>query len=103
MRTDASASSGYVRSTSRPSTTPASAAFASRGEIPAATSRTDVPAGTLRLEPSGNVMLTLIASGTSGKLEKWKSGKVEKWKSGKVSRKLKVRAQATGSTRYFEP
>ena len=47
MRTVASFSSGYDRSTSVPSTTAAYAAFASPGEIPAATSRTGVPADTV--------------------------------------------------------
>src|SRR5688572_28819773 len=55
--TDASRSSGKDRSTSLPSTDPASAAFSRRGEMLAARSATRVPAGTARLEPSGNVML----------------------------------------------
>src|SRR5688572_21739651 len=77
MRTDASCASGYVKSTSCSSTTAASAAFASLGEIAAAMSRTGVPGDTLRLDPSGSV--TVMGLMPSGKVEKWKSGKVEKW------------------------
>src|ERR1043166_5581793 len=57
MRTAASFSSGYERSTSLPSTSAAYAAFARPGEICAATSRTAVPDETLRLEPSGSVIV----------------------------------------------
>src|SRR5688572_16265873 len=58
--TDASALSGYDRSTRRPSTLPASAALASPGEIDVARSATVVPAGTLRLDPSGSVIVTWL-------------------------------------------
>ena len=54
----ASLSSGYDRSTMRSSTYAASASRASRGEIPAATSRTGVPAGTRRVDPSGVLTVT---------------------------------------------
>src|ERR671911_679455 len=60
MRTRASAVSGYVRSTRRSLTYAASAAEARRGEIAMATSRTAVPAGTLRPEPSGSVTVTWL-------------------------------------------
>src|SRR5687768_12043391 len=60
MRTDAGALRGYVRSTRRSSTTAATAALASRGEIAAATSRTGVPGGTLRLDPSGSVTVISV-------------------------------------------
>src|SRR6266550_6862528 len=56
--TEASRLSGNVRSTSLPSTRPASAALARRGDIDSATSRTSVPAGTWRGDPSGNVTVT---------------------------------------------
>src|SRR5690242_10435096 len=39
---------------------PASAALASRGEMASATSRTRVPAGTARLDPSGSVTFTWL-------------------------------------------
>src|SRR5918995_7475657 len=60
MRTRASAVSGYVRSTRRSLTDAASAAEARRGEIAMATSRTAVPAGTLRPAPSGSVTVTWL-------------------------------------------
>src|SRR5262245_63615294 len=60
MRTDALRVSGYVRSTRRSSTTAASAAFASLGEIAAAMSDTGVPADTARLDPSGSVTVTWL-------------------------------------------
>src|SRR6185369_6997846 len=60
--TDASAFSGYDRSTRRLSTLPASAALASPGEIDVARSATVVPAGTLRLDPSGSVIVTWLIS-----------------------------------------
>src|SRR5687768_17179977 len=67
MRTEAGALSGYVRSTRRSSTTAATAALASRGEIAAATSRTGVPGGTLRLDPSGSVtVISLIEKFVDG-------------------------------------
>src|SRR6478672_6551471 len=55
MRTLAFSRSGNVTSTSLPLTTAATAAFASRGEICAATSPGVDPADTRRLEPSGSV------------------------------------------------
>jgi type III secretory pathway lipoprotein EscJ len=58
MRTAASFSRENVRSTRRSSTTPASATLARRGEIPAATSRTSAPAGIVRRDPSGSVIVT---------------------------------------------
>src|SRR4029079_13148864 len=58
--TDASAFSGYDRSTRRLSTLPASAALARPGEIDEARSATVVPAGTLRLDPSGSVIVTWL-------------------------------------------
>src|SRR5437667_8990547 len=63
MRIAASRSRGYVRSTSLPSTTPASAALASPGEIAAAMSRTGVPDGTVRFEPSGSVTVISLIDG----------------------------------------
>ena len=56
MRTEASASRGCERSTSRPSTTAASADFARRGEMAAATSATRDPCSSSRTDPSGSVM-----------------------------------------------
>src|SRR5687768_12104457 len=58
MRTLASDVSGYDRSTIRSSTTAASAALASPGEIAAATSRTGDPAGRALVDPSGSVIET---------------------------------------------
>src|SRR5581483_3705142 len=63
--TEASSVSGYVRSTSRPLTTAASAALARPGEIWAARSPTDRPAGTVRLEPSGSVTVIWGIDGSS--------------------------------------
>ena len=60
IRTAASDVSGASRSTSRSDTIAARAAFASRGEIAAAMSRTGVPAGTRRLDPSGSVTVTSL-------------------------------------------
>src|SRR5688572_26210157 len=60
MRTEASAVSGDVRSTSLPSTTAARAAWARRGEIATAMSRTGAPADTALLDPSGRVTVTWL-------------------------------------------
>ena len=68
MRTRASWVNGVVRSTRRSSTNAASAAFASRGEISAATSPGVAPEDTRRLEPSGSVTeMSLIAAVVNGK------------------------------------
>ena len=59
-RTFASLSRRNARSTRRSSTAAASAALARRGEIAVARSRTDVPAATERVDPSGRVMVTSL-------------------------------------------
>jgi hypothetical protein len=51
--TDAPLNNGTDKSTSAPSTVPATAAFASREPIEAAKSAIDEPAGNAREEPSG--------------------------------------------------
>src|SRR5262245_25345506 len=68
MRMVASRSRPNPRSTSLPSTTPASAALASPGEICPATSRTGVPAATLRLDPSGSVTVIWLIVETTWRL-----------------------------------